>query len=177
MGNKLNENELMFCDRYLVSRNATRSYMAVYGCGYGTAAVEAHRALKKPKIRAHMRRLHDEWRKRAEIHPADIINNARKVFNKSMADEPVLDKDGNNIGVYRFDSSGANNALQIMGKCIGAFIDMRKIEQDIHVDSVVRHQIQLPEKKAVGAPVDLDKDTNLIEGADRIVIAKDDKNE
>ena len=39
---------------------------------------------------------------------------------------PVLDRDGNPMGSYNFNASGANRALELMGKHLGMFID--KIE-------------------------------------------------
>ncbi len=33
-----------------------------------------------------------------------------------MQHKPVLDKDGNPIGEYRFDAVGANRALDLIGK-------------------------------------------------------------
>jgi hypothetical protein len=39
-----------------------------------------------------------------------------EVFERCMQHKPVLDKDGNPTGEYRFDSAGAARALELMGK-------------------------------------------------------------
>ena len=41
-----------------------------------------------------------------------------EVKNRCMQANPVLDKEGNETGVWKFDSNGANKALDICGKCI-----------------------------------------------------------
>jgi phage terminase small subunit len=43
------------------------------------------------------------------------------VEKKCRADVPVLDKRGQPTGEYRFDSAGANRALELIGKHLGMF--------------------------------------------------------
>jgi phage terminase small subunit len=54
----LNDNQLAFLDRYLATfpRNGRRAYADVYGCKLSTAAVEASRLLKDPRIIAEIER-------------------------------------------------------------------------------------------------------------------------
>ena len=49
---ELNEKQKLFCIYYSKTFNQTKSYQKAYNCGYMTAAVEAHKLLKKPKIKA-----------------------------------------------------------------------------------------------------------------------------
>jgi len=50
-----------------------------------------------------------------------VVNNLKTVVERCMRQVPVIDKDGNSIGEYRFDASGANRALELLGKHIQEF--------------------------------------------------------
>ncbi len=50
-----------------------------------------------------------------------VIERLMKVADRCMQAEPVLDRDGNQTGEYKFDSSGANKALQLLGAELGMF--------------------------------------------------------
>lgn len=62
----------------------------------------------------------EERRKRvaekAEVDAAWVLREQVKVYERCMQEEPVLDKDGNPAGMLRFDASGANRALENIGK-------------------------------------------------------------
>jgi hypothetical protein len=44
-----------------------------------------------------------------------------------MQHEPVLNAKGEETGEYRFDSKGANQALGLLGKELGMFVDRKEI--------------------------------------------------
>lgn len=50
-----------------------------------------------------------------------------------MTAEPVLDREGEPTGEYRFDSSGAARGLELLGKHLQMFTDKIKVEK-INVD-------------------------------------------
>ena len=50
-----------------------------------------------------------------------VIERLMKVVDRCMQAEPVKDRDGNETGEYKFDSSGANKALQLLGAELGMF--------------------------------------------------------
>jgi hypothetical protein len=47
----------------------------------------------------------------------------RRVYNRSMADEPVMLPDGTPTGVYRNNSRAALRALELLGKDLGMFTE------------------------------------------------------
>lgn len=50
-----------------------------------------------------------------------ILDRLMRIVDRCMQAEPVHDKDGNETGEYRFDASGANRALQMLGSELGMF--------------------------------------------------------
>ena len=74
-------------------------------------AVEAGRKKFALKVDAQIR----ARQKKAAIDAADILLFTKKIYDRCMQEEPVLDKDGNPTGEYTFDSSGANKAVKTMG--------------------------------------------------------------
>lgn len=69
----------------------------------------------------------------AAVSKAWVTTRLMQVAERCMQAEPVLDKEGNSTGEYRFDSSGANRALELLGKEMGMFVDRKqvKIETDV----------------------------------------------
>lgn len=49
---ELTDKQKLFCCYYVKYMNATKAYLATHRCTRGTAGVEGHRLLKKPKIKA-----------------------------------------------------------------------------------------------------------------------------
>lgn len=50
-----------------------------------------------------------------------VIERLMTVVDRCMQAEPVLDRDGNETGEFKFDSGGANRALQLLGQELGMF--------------------------------------------------------
>lgn len=67
----------------------------------------------------------------AKIDARWVLESAKKVFDRCMQAEEIKDKEGNPVGEYKFEHSGANKALEIIGKHveIKAFVDNKVIEQ------------------------------------------------
>ena len=59
-----------------------------------------------------------------------VISRYMKVVERCMQAEPVYDKQGNPTGEYRFDSTGANNALRALGDTLGLFKPVEKKPED-----------------------------------------------
>ena len=53
---------------------------------------------------------------KAEVNAAWVLRGLVEVYERCMQHKPVLDKEGNPTGEYRFDSTGANRALEHIGK-------------------------------------------------------------
>ena len=59
-----------------------------------------------------------------------VISRLMTVTERCMQAEPVLDKDGNPTGEYKFDSGGANRALELLGKTMRMFEGKEKEKTD-----------------------------------------------
>lgn len=58
-----------------------------------------------------------------------VISRLMTVTERCMQAEPVMDNEGTPTGEYRFDSSGANKALELLGRTLRMF-DGKDKEQD-----------------------------------------------
>lgn len=59
-----------------------------------------------------------------------VISRLMTVAERCMQAEPVLDKTGEPTGEYKFDSSGANQALKMLGDTMGMFKPAEKKPED-----------------------------------------------
>ena len=50
-----------------------------------------------------------------------VIERLMTVVERCLQHEPVLDREGNETGEFKFDSNGANRALQLLGSELGMF--------------------------------------------------------
>lgn len=69
----------------------------------------------------------------AQIDAAWVLRQAVKVHERCMQAEAVIDKEGGSTGEYKFEHSGANKALEIIGKHVNvqAFLDKKEVEVSI----------------------------------------------
>jgi phage terminase small subunit len=91
----------------------------------GMSYTYARKVVTKPHVIQALLESHKRVSERAEIDAAFVLRGAVEVFERCMQDQPVLDSEGNPTGEYRFEHSGANKALEIIGKHRGvrAFTD------------------------------------------------------
>lgn len=98
----LTEKERLFCWRYIHNFNATQAYLWAFKCSYGTAGVEGHKLLKKPKIKAEIERLKKLKFEALQISPDDIVERYMRIAFADMTDfvefgtkeEPIITEDG-----------------------------------------------------------------------------------
>jgi len=130
---KLTNKQEMFCREYLVDLNATQ---AAIRAGYSekTAGAMGFENLKKPEIQEQIQILFDARAEKAELNSEWVLERLKKVADRCMQEEPVM-SGGEPTGEYKFDSSGANKSLELIGKHLKLFTD--KVEQDTSL-TVVR---------------------------------------
>lgn len=131
MLSELTNKQIKFCEEYMVDLNATQ---AAIRSGYSkkTANVTAAKMLSKANISDYINKLRAGVTARTEITIDFVVQGLREVALRCMQKTPVMvydyddkrlvqkqNEDGN--GVWEFDSSGANRALELLGKHIGAF--------------------------------------------------------
>lgn len=125
MRKKLSDKREAFCIEYLVDLNATQ---AAIRAGYSkkTANRIASQLLTKLDIQERVAELKQERCQRTKIDADWVLLSAKRVFDRCMQDEQVVDRegwpvlcntsDGEVAAAYKFDASGANKALETIGK-------------------------------------------------------------
>ena len=129
--NELTRKQRIFVAEYLVDFNGTQ---AVIRAGYNpnprTAEVQAFRLLRTDKIRAEVQRLQDERLKARGITADYILKSLHEVAEYCKVPRPRYNRNGDVIG-ESLDASGANKALELLGKHLSLFTDnlnVRKIK-------------------------------------------------
>ncbi len=129
MTKKLTDKQEMFCREYLVDLNAKG---AAERAGYSakTAHSIGHENLSKPEIAARIIELKTERSEKLSIDAEYVLTQAVKLHRRCMQEEAVTDRDGNELGEFKFEHSGAAKALEIIGKHVDiqAFLDKQEVE-------------------------------------------------
>ena len=122
---KLTKKQEAFCEEYLKDMNATQ---AAIRAGYSkkTAGSIGDENLRKPAIASFLQKVMQERSQRTKIDSDWVLLAAKRVYDRCMQDEPVLDREGKHVvcyteqgkiaAAYTFNSSGANKALETIGK-------------------------------------------------------------
>jgi phage terminase small subunit len=125
----LTAQQSVFVSEYLVDRNGKQ---AAIRAGYSakTAEVQASRLLSNAKVQEAI----DEQLKLREqrtLVTADyIINSLKTVAERCMQIEAIVDREGQPTGEFKFDSSGANRSLELLGKHLKLFTDKTELSGD-----------------------------------------------
>lgn len=148
---ELTDKQDLFCLEYLKDLNATQ---AAKRAGYSekTAYSIGSELLKKPEILTRIKEAMDERSKNTMVDATYVVEGFKEVFNrcmqkvpvmkwdyeqKAMVQETAIDEDGNEVGVWEFDSVGANKALEMMGRHLAMFTD--KTKGDSKMEVVVKY--------------------------------------
>lgn len=123
---KLTAKQEMFCKEYLVDLNATQ---AAKRAGYSekTAKESGCENLTKLNIQERIAELKAGREERLQIDADWVLRQAVKVHERCMQAEPII-VNGESTGEYKFDSSGANKALELVGKHVNVQAWKEKIE-------------------------------------------------
>lgn len=116
----MTEQQKRFADKYFETLNGSQS--AIYA-GYSekTARQQAYNLLQEPYIEEYLSELRAEAQEKTGINRDWIMERFKHISDSCVQAVPVLDHDGNETGEYKFDSSGANKATEMLGKIIGVF--------------------------------------------------------
>jgi phage terminase small subunit len=130
---KLTLKQKLFCDWYIKLANGTQ---AAIRAGYSekTAQEIASENLSKPMIRAYIKKRMTQLEEVLGFNKSTIIQDLHTIKARSMQAEPVMvydrakkemvqateiDESGKTVGVYTFDSNGANRAIENINKMMG----------------------------------------------------------
>jgi len=136
---KLTPKQEMFCLEYLKDLNATQAAIRA-GYSENTAKAIGSENLTKLDIQGRIAELKKIRVEKLEIDSQWVLKRFKEISDRCMTAEPVMtkDEDGQMVesGEYKFDSSGANKATEMLGKHIGFF------EKD-NEQQVVQNRINL----------------------------------
>lgn len=129
---KLTAKQEQFCQEYMIDLNATG---AAVRAGYSekTAGTISNENMQKPAITSRIAELKAERCATTKIDALWVLNQAVKVHQRCMQAEPVTDREGAETGEYKFEHSGANKALEIIGKHVDiqAFLDKQEVQATV----------------------------------------------
>ena len=116
----LNEKQKQFCEEYIIDLNGTQ---AAIRAGYSskTANEQAAQLLAKLSIQKYICELKNKRSERVKYSQDELMRDILEVKNRCMQANPVLDKEGNETGIWKFDSNGANKALDMLAKHVGFY--------------------------------------------------------
>ncbi len=120
---KLTDRQERFCREYIIDYNATD---AAIRAGYSkkTAYSIGSENLKKPELLARVRELQTEQAERLCVNADWVVMQLVEVYKRCMQHKPVYEWHNGELvetGEYAFDSKGALNALEMIGKHLAMF--------------------------------------------------------
>lgn len=123
----LTSKQALFVQEYLVDLNATQ---AAIRAGYSekTARFMGAENLTKPNIQQAVRQGFRDRVRRVEVTQDYVLGMLLKNVERAMQAEPVVDRDGRPTGVYLYQGSVANKALELLGKHLGIFPERHEHE-------------------------------------------------
>lgn len=92
------------------------------------AAVEASRIMSDVNVRSYLKYCIESDHEALVATKSYVQMNLRVVAERCMQVEPVFDAKGQPTGDYKFDASGANTALKLLGQTIGMFKEESRIK-------------------------------------------------
>lgn len=116
----LTDKQKKFIEEYLVSLNATKAAIQA-GYSQKTADRAGSKLLRDPLVAAEIQAAMKDREERTQITQDWVLKRLKDISDRCVQAEPVLNAEGEPIGVYKFDSAGANKATELIGKHLGMF--------------------------------------------------------
>lgn len=124
-----------FIREYALDHNATQ---AAIRAGYSpkTAKQQGSRLLKNPEISQAIEKADEERRQQVGVEVEWVVSQLVKVYEKSMAGAPKIHNgvpvlmlvDGEWQTINEWSPSGANKALELLGRHLGMHVERHQIE-------------------------------------------------
>ena len=132
----LTDKQAAFIREYVVDHNATQ---AAIRAGYSpdTAHAIGWENLRKPEIRAAIDAYEANLADEIGITKQYILDSLRTVAERCLQATPVLDREGNETGEWTFTATGANKALELLGKHRGMFIERTEVNHQGRIDLTI----------------------------------------
>lgn len=123
-----------FADEYLIDLNGTQ---AAIRAGYSprTAQQQSYELLLKPFIADYLKERSQSIADKLGIDASYVLGSVKKVAERSLQAEAVLDREGNETGEWTFNAQGANKSLELLGKHLKLWQDDdKKLQQNITIN-------------------------------------------
>jgi phage terminase small subunit len=130
---KLTPKQKLFCKEYQKDFNATRSAIAA-GYSKKTAKQMGTENLAKPYLAEYLKQNMQKQADKVYLSVEMVLKDLIEVKSRCMQQVPVLDKDGNETGVWKFEHTGANKSLELLGKHLTMFTDKIETKHDVTGD-------------------------------------------
>lgn len=118
----LTAKQKLFADEWLVDMDATNAYRRA---GYQSKGVAAEsnssRLLANQDVQAYIAERMREREKRTEITQDYVLTTIKNTIDRCAQAEPVVDREGNPTGEYRFDATNVLKGAELLGKHLGMF--------------------------------------------------------
>jgi phage terminase small subunit len=132
MNNDLNHRQAAFVQEYLIDYNATQ---AAIRAGYSDRGAYSYglKLLQIEKIKHALNEARQKRNERTQIDQDYVIDQLVEIVQRSMQVRPVLDRKGNETGVYAYRDVVAVRALALLAKHTGGFNNNHDAAQNITV--------------------------------------------
>lgn len=127
---KLTPRQERFVAEYLIDLNATQ---AAIRAGYSARTANRMGAenLSKPGIAAAIAAAQAERAERTELTQDWVLTTLQENVKRAMQAIPVLDSEGMETGMYTYQGSVANKALELLGKHIGMWPNRLRVDGQV----------------------------------------------
>ena len=120
-----------FCRAMVTSKDPTTAWRIAYNKGKkAQPGKRLHELLTDPSIERRMQFLQEMTAEkvttRVSLQESYIIDGMQNLFERCMQIDRILDRNGVATGEFKFDSSGAGKALDMMAKTAGLYREKRQ---------------------------------------------------
>lgn len=126
---KLTEKQRQFVREYLIDLNATQAAIRT-GYSAKTAKVQGSRLLTNVAVQAAIQIAKSERAARKVIDQDYVLDVIQNTIDRCRQAEPVLDKNGQPTGEYKFDASAVLKGAELLGRHLGTWNDKLKLQGD-----------------------------------------------
>lgn len=130
---KLTQKQQMFVDEYIISGNATRSYLkAGYEVSENVAATNASKLLRNAKVKAELERRTNEIRASKVMTMQEVMERLTKMANGEIKEEQVTNK--GTVVLVKTKNNDQIRAMELIGKRYGAWTDKKEVTGNLEIN-------------------------------------------
>ncbi|MCU4623952.1 terminase small subunit [Acinetobacter radioresistens] len=134
----------LFCHEYLIDLSIKN---AAARAGFSERSARQHGwvVFNRPEVKERIAFLREERNRELGLDSYYVLKNLKSIAERCMQAEAVVDREGSPIvqvdeegnlaAIYKFEHSGANKALELIGKHIGMFVEQKKINVEVDLMS------------------------------------------